>query len=65
MLAERKADTALLAYPDACVCGFDTVVECQDTILGKPSDLQHAREMLALYKIWMLMSRCERARPIR
>lgn len=47
MLAQRKADAACSTYPDACVCGFDTVVECQNTILGKPSDLKHAREMLA------------------
>lgn len=47
LLAKRKADAALSAYPDACVCGFDTVVECENTVLGKPSDLRHAREMLA------------------
>lgn len=48
LLAKRKADAALLAYPDAYVCGFDTIVECEDTILGKLPDLQHACEMLAL-----------------
>lgn len=46
LLAKRKSEAALLSYPHACVCGFDTVVECENNILGKPSDLRHARKML-------------------
>jgi len=34
------------AYPKTLVIGFDTIVECQNNILGKPKNKKNAIEML-------------------
>lgn len=47
-LAARKANVVARRHPDAVVLGADTVVAFGDTVLGKPRDAGHAREMLAL-----------------
>lgn len=45
--ARRKADAVSLNHPSAAVLAADTIVVCEDRILGKPDDLEHARQMLA------------------
>lgn len=44
--AYRKARAVAKDFPDALVLGADTVVYLEKTLYGKPSDLQHARQML-------------------
>ncbi len=44
--AVAKAKAVADLRPDALVIGADTVIELGGRILGKPNDLQHAREML-------------------
>lgn len=45
-LAEEKARTVAESAPDSWVVAADTVVDIDDTILGKPDDKAHALEML-------------------
>lgn len=45
-LASRKASQVFADNPAAMVIGADTVVVCDDEILGKPSSHSHAVEML-------------------
>ncbi len=45
-LAKQKADETFLHYPEDFVFAFDTVVSCQNQILGKPSTIDEARQML-------------------
>lgn len=45
-LAKRKAISVAKDNPGSFVIGSDTVVVHQDEILGKPSDSNHAKEML-------------------
>lgn len=47
-LAARKANVVARRHPDDVVLGADTVVAFGDTVLGKPRDAGHAREMLSL-----------------
>jgi MAF protein len=44
--AALKADAAAERFPDALVIGADTVIELDHEILGKPSDREHAEQML-------------------
>lgn len=46
--AGRKAQEVSVRFPDAIVLGADTVVTCEGKILGKPADLDDARNMLRL-----------------
>jgi len=41
-----KADHIAKQHPEALVIGSDTVVEYQEKILGKPTDISHAKETL-------------------
>jgi septum formation protein len=45
-MAESKAAHLAQQYPDAFVLGADTIVVLDNDILGKPSDIQAARQML-------------------
>ena len=45
-LAEMKADSVSLKYPDAVVLAADTVVAHLDTVLGKPRNTADAERML-------------------
>lgn len=45
-LARKKAEAVAQNHPDAVVLGSDTVVVCNDQILGKPSDAAEAKAML-------------------
>ncbi|WP_240374723.1 Maf family protein [Bacillus piscicola] len=45
-LARRKAEAVFFEYPEDVVLGADTVVACDDTILGKPDGSVEARAML-------------------
>lgn len=47
-LAEKKAKTAAKKVKDSWVIGADTIVFIDSRILGKPSDIHEAREMLLL-----------------
>ncbi|MGM0844078.1 MAG: Maf family protein [Bacillota bacterium] len=47
-LSRRKAVSVAADHPDAYVIGSDTVVVHNDTILGKPMDIDHAKEMLRM-----------------
>lgn len=47
-LAEKKAKTAAKKVKDSWVIGADTIVFIDNRILGKPSDIHEAREMLLL-----------------
>lgn len=47
-LAMQKAADVAVRVPQGIVIGCDTVAECQGLILGKPSDVEHAREILEL-----------------
>jgi septum formation protein len=49
-LAYQKAHDVARRLDDALVLGCDTVVECRGRILGKPTNKQHAREMLQLLR---------------
>jgi septum formation protein len=55
ILAERKALAISDLRPDALVIGSDTLVEIDDEILGKPSDVDEALGML-----WRLNARTHR-----
>lgn len=46
-VSRRKAD-AIGGEPDSVIIAADTVVVCDDRVLGKPRDPQQAREMLQL-----------------
>ena len=45
-LALEKAQAVAAIHPDDLVLGFDTIVVIDDEILGKPTDRDHAIEML-------------------
>lgn len=45
-LAQKKAQACALLYPEDYVFAFDTMVECQGKVLGKPSSKKEAEEML-------------------
>ncbi|WP_100373635.1 Maf family protein [Bacillus sp. FJAT-45037] len=45
-LARKKAEAVAVHHPNAVVLGADTVVVCDDNILGKPKDEAEALEML-------------------
>jgi septum formation protein len=45
-LADEKAKAVAQMHPDQLVLAADTTVVVDDQILGKPDDLEHAREML-------------------
>jgi len=45
--AGMKASSVASIHPDAVVIGADTIVVLDDTIMGKPTDTDHARSMLA------------------
>lgn len=47
-LSLRKAKDVAEKYPNQLVIGADTIVVCDDMVLGKPKDKKHAEEMLAL-----------------
>lgn len=46
-LALQKAADVAARRREALILACDTVVECDDAILGKPDDREHARQMLA------------------
>lgn len=46
VLAQQKGLATHQLFPNDYVCAFDTVVSCNDSILGKPSSIQEAKEML-------------------
>ena len=45
-LATAKARAVAEENPDDVVCGFDTVVECEGEVFGKPKDEADAMRML-------------------
>ncbi len=45
-LATQKANETFKYFSDDFVFAFDTMVSCQDTILGKPANTDEARDML-------------------
>ena len=47
-LAQEKADAVTHMQTDAIVLAADTTVVVEGAILGKPNDLEHAREMLRI-----------------
>lgn len=47
-LAKEKAGAVANQHPDEIVLAADTTVVVEDRILGKPTDLEHAREMLKI-----------------
>jgi septum formation protein len=47
-LAEEKADAVAHKHPDYIVLAADTTVVVDGQIFGKPTDLDHAREMLRM-----------------
>lgn len=47
-VAALKAEGIAAKRPDDVILAADTIVTLGDTILGKPKDLEHAREMLQL-----------------
>jgi septum formation protein len=47
-LAREKAEAVAMHYPGQLVLGADTTVVINGTIIGKPDDLAHAREMLRM-----------------
>ena len=46
MLSQRKAQAVSAQHPDALVIAADTIVVCDDVILGKPADQADAVNML-------------------
>ncbi len=48
MTAAKKASAVAEENKDAIVIGADTIVVCDDKILGKPSDEENAKEMLRM-----------------
>lgn len=49
-LARQKAQDVAARLTEGCVLGCDTVGSCRGRILGKPLDVDHAREMLQLIR---------------
>jgi septum formation protein len=49
-LARQKAADVAPAIKSGIVLGCDTVAECLGRVLGKPTDVAHAREMLHLLR---------------
>ena len=49
-LAYQKAQDVALQVEQGVVLGCDTVAECMGQILGKPVDVDHARQMLTLLR---------------
>ena len=49
-LARQKATDVAARVVRGLVLGCDTVAECDDQILGKPRDVDHARQMLQLLR---------------
>jgi septum formation protein len=49
-LALQKAADVAVRTEEGIVIGCDTVAECVGQILGKPHDVEHAREMLRLLR---------------
>lgn len=47
-LAEEKADAVAPKHADSIILAADTTVVVEGGILGKPDDLDHAREMLKM-----------------
>lgn len=47
-LAERKARSVLTLHPDALVVGSDTLVYCDNQVLGKPEGFEDAVRMLGM-----------------
>ena len=47
-LAQEKADAVTHMRTDAIVLAADTTVVVKGAVLGKPNDLEHAREMLRI-----------------
>ncbi|MGL4676329.1 MAG: Maf family protein [Brevinema sp.] len=45
-LAQRKSLTAIKKFPNDFIFAFDTIVVCENKILGKPSTITEAQEML-------------------
>lgn len=49
-LAMQKAKDVALRFEQGLIIGCDTVAECCGSILGKPVDREHARQMLDLLR---------------
>ncbi|MGL5531728.1 MAG: Maf family protein [Culicoidibacterales bacterium] len=47
-LAQQKAEEVQFYYPDSLIIGADTLVVCNDEILGKPLDEADALRMLSM-----------------
>lgn len=47
-LAERKARSVLAQYPESIVIGSDTLVYCDNQVLGKPQGFEDAVRMLGM-----------------
>src|SRR5690606_13444357 len=47
-LAEKKAEKALSQIHEGIVLAADSVVICEDTLMGKPANPEEARQMLEL-----------------
>ncbi len=47
-IARQKVLPVFSKHPNDTILGADTIVVCDNQILGKPKDLNHAREMLKL-----------------
>lgn len=47
-IARQKVLPVFQKHPNDTILGADTIVVCDNQILGKPKDLNHAREMLKL-----------------
>jgi len=47
-LAREKAEAIFAKHPQATVLGADTIVVCNEEILGKPADAQDAARMLQM-----------------
>ena len=49
-LAKQKAEDVAKRYDQGVFLGSDTIVECMGSILGKPANVDHARETLMLLR---------------
>ena len=49
-LSRRKAETVLERHPEAIVIGSDTLVLCDNQVMGKPEDDEDAFRMLRNFK---------------
>lgn len=45
-LSQEKADAVARLFPEALIIAADTIVALDGTVLGKPGDAAHARQML-------------------